>query len=164
LRTDKKNAVAFLDTTFLLPFFQVDIEIEAFSLERFKKFLRDLTEVHFSELSIYEAKAKLRRLSRKEKNYTLALDTFGASLAVLLGDGKFIFHPYTKEDDDYFNLISEKSPELDSFDMIILAQAYGVGFFVTEDEKILSLRSQKVITSDPVLGRIDIRRWKELKL
>lgn len=45
LKTGKKNAVAFFDTTLMLPFFELDIEIEAFSLDKFKTFLGGLTEV-----------------------------------------------------------------------------------------------------------------------
>ena len=65
-----KLSVAFLDTTFLLPFFQLDITVEAFNLNGFRGFLAELSKVHFSELSIFEAKAKLFRLSRKNSAYT----------------------------------------------------------------------------------------------
>jgi len=58
------NSAVFLDTIFLLLFFQIDINVKAFSLERYSQFLTKISEAHLSELSIFEAKAKLFRLSR----------------------------------------------------------------------------------------------------
>lgn len=162
MKRDKISAV-FLDTTFLLPFFQLDLSVEAFDLNRFREFLAKLSEVHASELSIFEAKAKLFRLSRKNAVYMEALESFGDNLAVLREDERFIFHPYTKRDDAYFNLISAKNLRLDSFDIIIVAQALEMGLLVTEDEEILSLREQGAFTRDPILGKLAIRRWKELR-
>ena len=69
MKQDKLSA-AFLDITFLLQLFQLDITVEAFNLNGFKGFLAELPEVHFSELSIFESKAKLFRLSRKNSAYT----------------------------------------------------------------------------------------------
>ena len=157
-----KIPMAFLDTTFLLPFFQLDITIEAFSLKKFKDFLTKLSEIHVSELSIFEAKAKIFRLSRKNATYIHVLKNYGDNLAVLRGDEKFIFHPYTKADDTHFNLISAKNLNLDSFDIIILAQALDVGLLITEDKEILGLREQETFTKDPLLGKLVIKRWKEL--
>lgn len=64
-----KSSPPFLDTIFLLPFFQLNVKIEGFTLKKFKRFLTELPILHFSELSIYEAKAKIYRLSRRDTNY-----------------------------------------------------------------------------------------------
>jgi len=161
LKPDNSSTV-FLDTTFLLPFFQVNVSIEAFTINKFKEFLTKIRHVHFSELSIFEAKAKLHRLSLKNATYKQALEAFGANLATLREDEKFIFHPYTAQDDKYFNLLSTKKLELDAFDMIIVAQALTIGTLITEDKEILNVRKQKAFMKDPVLGKIKIKRWKEL--
>jgi len=163
LKLDKDSEV-FLDTTFLLPFFQVNIAIEGFTLKKFKKFLMQLSKVHFSELSIYEAKAKIYRLSRKDSTYMKALENFGTNLSILRADEKIIFHPYTERDDEYFNIISSKNLKLNSFDMIILAQALNGDILLTEDKEILKIRRQKEIVEDPVLRKIVISRWNELEL
>ena len=81
---------------------------------------------------------------------------------MLRNDEKFIFHPYTGQDDAHFNLITAKEFRLDSFDIIILAQALEVELLITEDEEILNLREQEAFAQDPLLGKLAIRRWKEL--
>ena len=156
--------MAFLDTTFLLPFFQVNVKIEGFTPKRFRTFLTGLSEVHFSELSIYETKAKIYRLSRRDAALGKALEAFRANLATLRTDERITFHPYTERDDEYFNLISSKALRLDSFDTIILAQTISVGTLITEDSEILSVRREDTFQNDPVLGKTRIRRWKELEL
>jgi len=152
----------FLDTTFLLPFFQLEIAVKDFTIEDFKEFLTKASEIHVSELSIFEAKAKLFRLSRKNAAYMEALENFGNNLTVLRNDERFVFHPYTGQNDAHFNLISAKEWKLDSFDIIILAQALEVELLITEDEEILNLRDQETFVQDPQLGKLAIRRWREL--
>jgi len=156
-----KISEAFLDTTFILPFFQLDIAVEAFNLKEFKEFLVRLSEVHVSELSIFEAKAKIFRLSKKDPAYVPVLENFGKNLTVLREDEKFVFHSYTEADDIHFNLISSKNHNLDSFDITILAQSLNVGTLITEDKEILSLREKEAFKKDPNLGKLLIKRWKE---
>lgn len=163
LNSDKASAT-FLDTTFLLPFFQVDVKIEGFTIKKYKAFLTKLSEIHISELSIYEAKAKIHRLSRKDTTYMRVLKTFGANLATLREDEKIIFHPYTSRDDEHFNIISSKNLGLDSFDIIILAQALDTGMLITEDKEILSIREKEAFLNDPALGKTAIKKWKEINL
>ena len=50
-----KVGSVFLDTTFLLVFFQIDIDVEAFTLDRFKEFI-EAFQIYFSEFFIFEAK------------------------------------------------------------------------------------------------------------
>ena len=84
-------------------------------------------------------------------------------MAVLREDARVVFHPYTRWEDAYLNLISAKDFRLDSFDTIIVAQALDLGLLVTEDQEILDLREQTAFREDPVLGRLTIRKWKELE-
>ena len=160
-KTDDLSSV-FLDTSFLLPFFQLDIAVEGFTLKGFKDFLTKLSEIHVSELSIFEAKAKIFRLSKKDPAYTPALKSFGENLAVLRKDEKFVFHPYTEFDDANFNLISSINQSLDSFDIIIVSQALTTGLLLTEDKEILDLREKEEFRKDPYLGKLSIKRWKDL--
>lgn len=139
------------------------MDVEGFSLARFKEYLTKLPKAHFSELSIFEAKAKLQRLSRKNAAYLQALEAFGENLATLREDEKFVFHPYTSQHDKNFNLIYSKNLGLDSFDIIILAQSLDVGTLITEDKEILRARAQAGFTGDPTLRKIKIIRWKELR-
>jgi hypothetical protein len=157
------DSEAFLDTTFLLPFFQIDVSVEGFDLGGFKEFLMGLSKIHFSELSVFEAKAKLYRLRTKGGAYARALEAFGHNLAILRGDEKFAFHPYGARDDEYFNSILAKRFALDGFDMVIMAQAMSIGTLITEDEDILGLREQGAFEGDPLFENMRIRRWKELE-
>ncbi|MEM3551741.1 MAG: PIN domain-containing protein [Candidatus Bathyarchaeia archaeon] len=157
-----KDGRAFLDTTFLLPFFQLDIAVEAFTIENFEDYLQGLSEIHVSELSVFEAKAKIFRLSRKNPAYTTALKNFGRNLTLLREDEKFFFHPYMEFDDVQFNLISSINQNLDSFDIIILAQASNIGLLITEDKEILSLRQQEKFKKNPLSRKLLIKPWKEL--
>lgn len=140
------------------------MKIEGFTPKRFKTFLAGLSEIHVSELSIYEAKAKIFRLSRRDTAFGKALEAFGANLATLRTDERMIFHPYTGKDDEYFNIIMSMNLGLDSFDAIILAQAMSVGMLITEDREILNVRREETFRNNQVLGEIEIRRWKELEL
>ncbi|MEM2107509.1 MAG: PIN domain-containing protein [Candidatus Bathyarchaeia archaeon] len=151
----------FLDTTFLPPFFQIEIEVEAFTSNIFKEALTRFSQIHFSELSIFEAKAKIHTLSMKEASYSKASESFGSNLTTLMDDEKIIFHTYTAQDDEYFNLISAKRLDLDTFDMIIMAQAMNIGLLITEDREILNVRERPEFTDDPTLRRLKVRRWVE---
>ena len=73
----------FVDTTYVLPFFQVPITVEGFELSDFRTLIANLSKVHVAELSIYEAKAKLLRLSKVRQGYKQALRAFGQNLNVL---------------------------------------------------------------------------------
>jgi len=130
----------FLDTTYILPFFQVPIRVEGFELSDFKTLTANLSKVHVSELSIYEAKAKLTRLSKARRGYEQALQMFGRNLNVLRLDERFVFHSYTSEADECFNQLLASARRLDAFDILILSEAYVIGELLTEDEDLLTFR------------------------
>lgn len=152
----------FVDTTYLLPFFQVPITVEGFELSNFKKLIANLSKVHAAELSIYETKAKLLRLSKVRRGYEQALQVFGQNLNVLRLDEKFVFHGYTSEADECFNQILPSAKRLDAFDLIILSQAFAVGELLTEDEDLLTFRDSDQFAKSPLSKLIRIKCWKEI--
>ncbi len=151
----------FLDTTFLLPFFQIDIAVENFTIESFAYFIRTASRIHFSELSVYEAKAKIHRLAKRNQAFSQSLSDFGDNLTVLRDDEKFVFRSFSKLADHYFNSLIETFPKLNSFDAILLSQASNVGLIITEDQELLALRENDDFLKNATLGKVRIKRWKE---
>ena len=158
----QRNRELFLDTTYILPFFQVPITVEGFELSDFKILIANLSKVHVSELSIYEAKAKLTRLSKARRGYEQALRVFGRNLNVLRLDEKFVFHSYTSEADERFNQLLASAKRLDAFDLLILSEAFTVGELLTEDEDLLTFRDSDQFAKSPLSKSIRIRCWKEI--
>ncbi len=151
----------FLDTTYLFPFFQVPIKVEDFVLSDFKRLVSELSKVHVAELSVYEAKAKLARLSRGRTGYEQALQGFARNLEALRLDDKFVFHSYDKAADECFNQLLPLMKSPDAFDLIILSQAFAVGYLLTEDEDLLALRDSSRFAQSQLSKIIRIRCWKE---
>jgi len=158
----QKNRELFLDTTYILPFFQVPITVEGFELSDFKMLIANLSKVHVSELSIYEAKAKLTRLSKARRGYEQALRVFGRNLNVLRLDEKLVFHSHTSEADECFNQLLASAKRLDAFDLLILSEAFTVGELLTEDEDLLTFRDSDQFAKSPLSKPIRIRCWKEI--
>ena len=50
----------YLDTTYVMPFFYFDRDVKGFSRTVYKEVIKSLERIHFSEISIIEAKAKDR--------------------------------------------------------------------------------------------------------
>ena len=144
-----------------MPFFQVPIAVEGFELTNFKRLVANLSKLHVAELSIYEAKAKLLRLSKVRRGYEQVLRVFGQNLNVLRSDEKFVFHDYTSEADEYLNQLLPFAKRLDAFDLIILSEAFTVGELLTEDEDLLTFRDSDQFAKSPPSKSIRIRCWKE---
>jgi len=121
-----------------------------------------LSKVHVAELSIYEAKAKLVRLSNARSGYEQAPRSFGRNLNVLRSDEKFVFHSYTEKADEYFNQLLVSTERLDAFDLLMLSQAFDVGELLTEDGEILSFRDSDRFSKNPLSKSIKIMCWKEI--
>ena len=138
----------FVDTTYLMPFFYLNIDVDGFSREVFREKLSGFRNIHASEISIVEVKAKIVKMRDRKIN-----EVFRRSLSVLRSDERFIFHGYTADDDARFEEIEEM--DLDFIDRIIVSQAFDVGFLLTEDRQILK-------NKDPLkkLG-LDVVSWKE---
>lgn len=137
----------YLDTTYVMPFLSLDIDVKGFSRDIYKEIIKSIYRIHISEVSLIEAKAKSLKLnlSRKKVN-----EKFNEGLSVLSSDEKVIIHRYNALDDLKFNEFDKF--HLDFFDRIILAQSSSVGFFLTEDSKLLTLKD---------IG-IKIFNWKSL--
>ncbi len=145
----------FLDTTFVLPFFGIDLEIKGYTPKVFKNILSDFKSVHVSFLSIYEAKAKITRMYKNKKISYETMESFWPKLKILLESERFKFHIYDEQTDRNYNLISNTYP-LDAFDTLILASAMDVGALLTEDTDMLSIR-------DKLRTRIQILNWQNLQ-
>lgn len=158
----QRNRELLLDTTYILPFFQVPITLRGFEVSNFKVLIGSLSKVHVAELSIYEAKAKLTRLSKAHPGYEKALQAFGRNLNVLRLDEKFVFHNYTSESDEYFNRLLPMTKRLDAFDLIVLSQAFTVGELLTEDEDLLAFRDSGRFEKSPLSKSIKIGCWNEI--
>jgi len=152
-----RDRCLFLDTTFVLPFFGVDIDTpHAESLERA---LEAYDELHISEASLLEAKSKLQRIIIKDSRFEAAFLEFGDKLDILRGDERIMFHGYTASDDRFFNIIKGISPRLNFFDQVILAQSISIGSLLTEDEMLLALRR-----NSEFLSRRELRDFKIFRL
>ncbi len=151
----------FLDTTYLLPFFQVPIRVEGFKLSDFKALIGNISRVHVAELSVYEAKAKLLRLSKTHRTYEKILRAFSENLNVLRMDEKFVFQNYTHQADQRFNQLLAFAKRLDAFDLIILSQAFTAGELLTEDADILAFRDSDEFAEGSLSKSLKIRCWKE---
>ena len=158
----KKDKSVFLDTTFLLPFFQVPIRVEKFHLDDFKQFILSLPKVHLGELSVYEAKAKVFRLYRNDKSYSEPLRNFGDNLHVLRNDGRIIFHPYSTKVDVGINSLTDINLELDVFDAVIVSQATEAGILLTEDDDLINLSHNSRFKKSPFFSKLEIKRWKDI--
>jgi len=107
--------------------------------------LTPIDEIHLSEISIIEAKAKIHRLNQSNPAYQTPHEEFGTNLRILQEDHKIHFHRYEQEDDARFNFLAESGTQLDAFDTVIVAQSARVGLLLTEDREILSLRETGIL-------------------
>lgn len=124
------------------------------------EYLTPINEIHLSEISIIEAKAKIHRLNQRNPAYQAAHEEFGANLRTLREDDKIHFHRYEPEDDTRFNFLAETGTQLDAFDLVIVAQASRVGHLLTEDREILSIRKTGILKNHTMQG-LRIENWKE---
>ena len=125
----------YLDTTYIMPFFYLDIDVKGFSRSVYKEVIQSLEILHVSEISIIEAKAKSLKISRKR---SMINEKFNEGLSVLSTDEKVVIHGYRSIDDKKFNEFQPLG--LDFFDTMILAQSRTVGILLTDDSKLLDLK------------------------
>ena len=129
----------FLDTTYILPFFYININVKGFSRNVYKSVIQSLQTIHISDVSIIEAKAKSLRL---RGNRSGIAEKFNIGLSVLSCDEKVVIHGYSAIDDKNFNKLQPFG--LDFFDRMILAQSCTVGTLLTEDSKLMHLSDTSV--------------------
>jgi len=136
----------FLDTTYVMPFFYMDINIKGFSRKKYAELIQKLEKIHLSEISIFEAKVK----SLKTRS-TEVLEKFNRGLSILRSDRRVEIHGYTAEHDRALNDMLELLRDVNIIDLIIISQAREVGVLLTEDRVIHEHRDE--------IG-IDILDWK----
>ncbi|RLI82228.1 hypothetical protein DRP07_05640 [Archaeoglobales archaeon] len=140
--------MVFIDTTFLMPFFHLDVDVDGFSREIFREKLSHFKLIHASEISIIEIKAKIVRMKS-----TRIKKIFRENLSILRDDDRFVFHGYTADDDVRFEEIEQL--DLNYIVGLIVSQAFNVGLLLTEDGKILKEKG-----SLKKLG-LDVVSWNE---
>ncbi len=143
----------YLDTTYVMPFFYLDIDVKGFSRSAYKEVIKSLERIHVSEISIIEAKAKSLKTGRKRSGVN---EKFNEGLSVLSTDEKVVIHGYRPMDDKKFNEFLPLG--LGFFDTVILAQSCIVGILLTEDSKLLHLKDidVKTINWDALLREMGI--------
>jgi len=143
----------YLDTTYVMPFFFLDIDVRGFSRAKYKEVIQSLERIHVSEISIIEAKAKSLRTRGNRREMT---EKFNEGLSVLAGDEKVVIHSYRAVDDKKFNEFLTLG--LGFLDTVILTQSYTVGVLLTEDSRILQLKDigVKMINWDALLREMRI--------
>ena len=143
----------YLDTTYVMPFFYLDIDVKGFSRSAYKEVIKSLERIHVSEISIIEAKAKSLKIGRKRSGVN---EKFNEGLSVLSTDEKVVIHGYRAMDDKKFNELLPLG--LGFFDTVILAQSCVVGILLTEDSQLLHLKDVgvKIINWDALLREMGI--------
>jgi predicted nucleic acid-binding protein len=136
------------------------MEITRFTPKRFEEYLSKVEEIHLSEISVYEAKAKIHGLATRDPGYAAAHEGFGDNLQVLREDIRFFFHRYTRADDARLNHLYTEAPGIDFFDAVIAAQAAEAGTLLTEDHDILGLRGSPWLDEAPWDG-LNILNWSQ---
>jgi len=129
----------YLDTTYVMPFFHLDIDVKGFSRAGYKEIIKSLDKIHLSEISLIEAKAKSLKIREKQSDVN---KKFNEGLSVLSDDEKVVIHGYGLMDDAMFNEFILLG--LDFFDAVILTQSCTVGNLLTEDLKLLQLKDTGV--------------------
>ena len=137
-----------------MPFFYLDIDVKGFSRSVYKEVIKSLERIHFSEISIIEAKAKSLKIDRKRSG---ANEKFNEGLSVISTDEKVVIHGYRAMDDRKFNEFLPLG--LGFFDAVILAQSCTVGNLLTEDSRLLHLKDigVKIINWGALLREMGIR-------
>jgi len=143
----------YLDTTYIMPFFYLDIDVKGFSRSVYKEVIELLERIHVSEISIIEAKAKSLKIGRKRSKVN---EKFNEGLSVFSADEKVVIHGYRSKDDKKFNEFLPLG--LCFFDAVILAQSSTVGNLLTEDSRLLRLEDigVKIINWDTLLREMGI--------
>ena len=143
----------YLDTTYIMPFFYLDIDVKGFSRTLYKEVIKSVERIHVCEISIIEAKAKSLKIGGSQTEIN---EKFNEGLSVLSADEKVVIHGYRAMDDKKFNEFQPLG--LGFFDAVILAQSCTVGILLTEDSRLLQLKDVgvKTINWDTILREMGI--------
>jgi len=146
-----------LDTTYLLPFFQIPLDVDHFDRLRFKQLLAQYPSIHAAAVSLYEIKAKLIRLKRNSQIPERIFSAFWRNWTILTEDPKFVIEAYCEPVDQHVNRISHEFPSLGAFDAVILAIAMNVGVLLTEDAAIHTVKTEAFFQDLQILS------WREVR-
>ena len=146
-----------LDTTYLLPFFQLPLAVDHFDRHQFKQLLTPYLSIHVAAVSLYELKAKLIRLKRNAQIPEQIFSAFWRNWTILTEDPKFIIEAYCEPVDQHVNRISHEFPSLGAFDTVILAMAMNVGVLLTEDAAIHTVKTK------PFFRDLHILSWRDAR-
>ncbi len=150
----------FLDTTYILPLFGIDIRLDGY-IEYFPV-LHGFCELYYSPLSLIEAKwiiiGILRKMKDLDDKFKLMYE-YRSGLDILLNDPRFKQSVLTN------SLIEEIADRLweagvnDYFDrMIYAAASYYRAVLVTEDEEIHAIHRSANIVTKPK----EVINWNKL--
>jgi len=109
----------FLDTTYVMPFFYMDIDVKGFSRRKYAELIQKLERIHISEISIFEAKVKALKTKSSE-----VLKKFNKGLSILRSDKKVVIHGYTAEHDRSLNEMLKILNDINIIDLFIVSQGF----------------------------------------
>ena len=138
-----ERKIIFLDTTYVMPFFQIQINIKNFDKNTFEKILRKFQLIILSEISLIEILFKLTKMYIKKKVPENIFQTFKENLSILREDRKIKIKPITSIDIDNYLYFLKLKYNLNPIDMLILAQGIEADIILTEDKNILKISEEK---------------------
>jgi len=138
-----ERKIIFLDTTFVMPFFQIQINIKNFDKNIFEKILRKFQLIILSEISLIEILFKLTKMYTKKKISDNIFNIFKENLSILREDRKIKIKTITSTDINNYLYFLKLKYKLNPIDMLILAQGIEADIILTEDKNILKISEEK---------------------
>lgn len=130
--------IIFLDTTFILPFFQIPIDVKNFDKKIFEKSLKRFRLISVSELSLIEALFIVTKMFFRGEVFEDIFEVFKDNLEVLEDDSRFVVKPFSSMDISSYKWLLDFK-DLNPIDRLILAQGLDADIFLTEDREILKI-------------------------
>ena len=153
----------FLDTTYLMPLFQLDITIEGFEEEFHEIFQSGRFYFLFSPVSILEIKWQIIKLSKSGHSIDELEKASSRALRTIQKTEQFKLVNFVDEAINSVSFELRKQGHNDLFDTIILGSALSTAaIFVTEDEplrKVLKKYEQLTVNSEK-RARLETHDWR----
>jgi len=130
--------IIFLDTTFILPFFQIPIDVKNFDKKIFEKSLRRFRLISVSELSLIEALFIVTKMFFRGEVFRDIFEVFRDNLEVLEDDSRFVVKSFSSMDISSYKWLLDFK-DLNPIDRLILAQGLDADIFLTENREILKI-------------------------
>jgi len=154
--------VIFLDTTYLLPFFQIPVNVKDFSKRIFEETLRKFQFISVSELSLIEVLFIATKLYLKREVSDNIFKTFKENLTVLKEDDRFMIKTLSDTDVKNYKYLLDLKSGLNPIDRIILAQGANADIFLTEDKDLLELGKTKKFREKFSVNVVNWRQYIKL--